>query len=214
MRKKKVLFFIHDLGHGGAEKVLVNLVNHIDKEKFDITLHSIFDVGIHRDRISKDIHYVYNFKHMTRGNSWVMKLFSPKTLYKLLIHDNYDIVISYLEGSPARIISGCPQPIKKICWLHVQLDSKKEVASPFRSYNEAKNSYKSFDQLIAVAESVKNSFVKSTDINADCIKVLYNTNEINEIINQASDQIDDVLFKENEINICSVGRIIEMKGYL
>ena len=25
--KKKLLFLIHDLGHGGAEKVLVNLVN-------------------------------------------------------------------------------------------------------------------------------------------------------------------------------------------
>lgn len=35
---KKVLFFIRDLGHGGAEKVLVNLVNHMDRDKFDITV--------------------------------------------------------------------------------------------------------------------------------------------------------------------------------
>ena len=34
--KKKILFLIHDLGHGGAEKVLVNLVNNIDQSKFDI----------------------------------------------------------------------------------------------------------------------------------------------------------------------------------
>ena len=27
---KKVLFLIHDMGQGGAEKVLVNLVNHMD----------------------------------------------------------------------------------------------------------------------------------------------------------------------------------------
>ena len=28
---KKILFLIHDLGQGGAEKVLVNLVNNMDQ---------------------------------------------------------------------------------------------------------------------------------------------------------------------------------------
>ena len=42
---KKILFLIHDLGQGGAEKVLVNLVNHLDKKKFDVTVMSIFDIG-------------------------------------------------------------------------------------------------------------------------------------------------------------------------
>ena len=35
---KKILFLIHDLGQGGAEKVLVNLVNNMDPEKFDISV--------------------------------------------------------------------------------------------------------------------------------------------------------------------------------
>lgn len=34
----KVLFLIHDLGQGGAEKVLVNLVNNMDRSKFDISV--------------------------------------------------------------------------------------------------------------------------------------------------------------------------------
>jgi len=43
---KKVLFLIHDLGQGGAEKVLVNLVNNMDRSKFDITVMSLFSGGI------------------------------------------------------------------------------------------------------------------------------------------------------------------------
>ena len=35
---KKILFLIHDLHQGGAEKVLVNLVNNMDSNKFDITV--------------------------------------------------------------------------------------------------------------------------------------------------------------------------------
>ena len=42
---KKVLFLIHDLRGGGAEKVLVNLVNNMDYSKFDVTVMSLFDVG-------------------------------------------------------------------------------------------------------------------------------------------------------------------------
>ena len=35
---KKILFFIPNLSVGGAEKVLVNLVNNMDRSKFDITV--------------------------------------------------------------------------------------------------------------------------------------------------------------------------------
>ena len=34
-KRKKVLFLIHTLQVGGAEKVLVNLVNNMDDKKFD-----------------------------------------------------------------------------------------------------------------------------------------------------------------------------------
>ena len=45
---KKILFLIHDLGQGGAEKVLVNLVNHMDYSKFDVTVMTLFDCGENR----------------------------------------------------------------------------------------------------------------------------------------------------------------------
>ena len=35
--KKKLLFLIPNLKHGGAEKVLVNLVNNLNSEKYEIT---------------------------------------------------------------------------------------------------------------------------------------------------------------------------------
>lgn len=41
----KILFLIHDLGQGGAEKVLVNLVNNMDRSKFDISVTALFGGG-------------------------------------------------------------------------------------------------------------------------------------------------------------------------
>ena len=45
---KKILFFIPNLMHGGAEKVLVNLVNNLHIEKYDITLQTLFDIGVNK----------------------------------------------------------------------------------------------------------------------------------------------------------------------
>ena len=44
--KKRILFLIHNLGPGGAEKVLVNLVNNMDQSKFDITVIALFGGGV------------------------------------------------------------------------------------------------------------------------------------------------------------------------
>ena len=40
---KKILFLIPSLGHGGAERVLVNLANNLDTEKFEVTVQTLFD---------------------------------------------------------------------------------------------------------------------------------------------------------------------------
>ena len=44
---KKLLFLIHTLGGGGAERVLVNLVNNIDPTQFDVTVMTVIDTGIY-----------------------------------------------------------------------------------------------------------------------------------------------------------------------
>ena len=210
---QKILFLIHDLCHGGAEKVLINLVNNMDPEKFDITVQTLFDVGVHRDKIKPNIHYKTCFRHMIRGNSHFMKLFSPAFLYRTLIQDEYDIVISYLEGPPARIIAGCPYPSKKVCWLHIELNDKKAVALGLRNYQEAIHCYQKYDQLIAVSETVKKAFSGSSGIQPDRIQVLYNTNETNQIQELAKLPVDDVVFEKDVPSVCSVAKITPTKGF-
>ena len=49
----KILFFIPNLSHGGAEKVLVNLVNNMDRSKFDITVQTLFAGGVNEQFLKK-----------------------------------------------------------------------------------------------------------------------------------------------------------------
>lgn len=110
----KILFLIHDLGPGGAEKVLVNLVNNMDKKLFDITVMSLFGGGINEQFLSRDVKYQVIYKKTFPMNSHVLKFFSPRRLHKAFIREKYDIEVSYLEGPSARIISGCPNEDTKL----------------------------------------------------------------------------------------------------
>lgn len=211
--KKRILFLIPTLMHGGAEKVLVNLVNYLDKEKYDVTLQTLFDCGVNKKFLKSDINYKSNFKHIIRGNTKIMLLFSSSFLYKRLIKDDYDLIVSFLEGPTARILSGCPyNNTKKIAWIHIEQHTKVMFAKCFRNFNEAINVYNSFDKIICVSKTVKEDFEKISQIK-DKIKVLYNVNDTNNIIKKSRETITDFEFGQGLPTFCSVAKVTKTKGY-
>ena len=50
---KKILFVIHTLQVGGAEKILINILRNIDKTKYDVTLLAIVNDGLYIDEVKK-----------------------------------------------------------------------------------------------------------------------------------------------------------------
>lgn len=204
---------IHDLGQGGAEKVLVNLVNNMDPSKFDITVMTLFDTGVNKQFLSKKIKYKTCFSKVVPGNSHLMKLLTPRMLHEWLIKERYDIEISYLEGPSARIISGCPyKDTKLVCWIHIEQKTAVRAARSFRSVTEAASCYNMYNQIVAVSQTVKEDFQAILPI-AVPVSVLYNTNETKQITKLSCESVDDVQFCANEINIIGVGKLLKNKGF-
>ncbi len=209
---KKILFMIPNLSVGGAEKVLVNLVNNLDKNKFDITVQTLFGGGVNEQFLNKDIKYKYCFKKVFRANSQILKLFPYKFLFRKFIKEYYDIIVSYLEGPTARIVAGCQDTnTKLVSWIHIQQENIKTASYSFRSYKEAKECYTKYDRIVCVSEYVKQDFQSIFEINKP-IEVLYNTNETQQIIDKAKEPIEDGVFQDNEIKICVIGKISKRKG--
>lgn len=209
----KLLFLIHDLGHGGAEKVLVNLVNNLDRSKFDITVIALFGGGVNEKFLKKDVHYRTIFSCAIPGNSRLMKMLTAEQLHRIFIKDKYDIEISYLEGPSARIISGCSDPSTKlICWIHVEQHTRQTAAKAFRSYAESERCYQKFDKIVCVSQSVKEDFLQlyPSLTKAD---VLYNTNETDTILQQKDEPIAEGVFQSGEYRLCGVGKIMPVKGF-
>jgi len=208
----KILFLIHDLGHGGAEKVLVNLVNNMDRSKFDITVMTLFGGGVNEQFLSKDIRLINCHPKAFPGNSHLMKLLSPQQLHKLYIKEHYDIEVAYLEGPAVRIISGCPDPnTKLVYWIHCTMHSEDEFSVGFRSYQEAKACCSRFHGNVFVSREVMTAFQKYCPVPHGA--VLYNTNESDKILAMADEPVEDGVFRPDEIKLIGVGKIEAVKGF-
>ena len=65
----KILFFIETLSGGGAEKVLQNLVNNMDNEKFDITVQTVWKENT-EGLLNKNIRYKYIYPYYSKINNY------------------------------------------------------------------------------------------------------------------------------------------------
>ena len=209
----RVLFFIHDLGQGGAEKVLVNLVNHMDPGKFDISVLALFGGGVNEQFLAGHVHYRAVFPRMIPGNSHLMKLFSPSALHRLFVRGRYDVEIAYLEGPDARIISGGePNGTKRLAWIHSMQMTEKQVSASFRSLREAEACYRRFDRIVAVAGTVRDQFLQVLPTSPP-VEILYNTNDSYRIRQLAEETPKDGQFSGKEICLVGIGKLVPVKGF-
>lgn len=84
MSKKKVCFIIPDLEGGGAERVLLTLLKHIDKNQFEVELLTFKDRGVYLNQLPSDVKY--ESLHLKRVRFFLVDLIRylsnclPKTL--------------------------------------------------------------------------------------------------------------------------------------
>ena len=208
----KILFLIHDLAQGGAEKVLVNLVNNMDPRQFEIHVTALFGGGVNEQFLKDHIRYRAIYPKAFPGNSHVMKLLTPKQLHKLYVKEHYDIEVAYLEGPASRIISGCSDPnTKTVTWIHCTMKNEREFALGFRSFDEAKRCYARFDRSVFVSRDVMKAFAAFCP--SDTMTVCYNTNETAKMLELCREEVEPDLFHVGEIHLIGTGKLTAVKGF-
>lgn len=238
-KKTKVLFLIHTLQVGGAEKVLINLVNSMDSEKFDITVMTVINTGAFRFELNDNIKYktIFNINFLNKnkktenkksGNlldntnfvkkvavkiyQFFWKIVDCKKIYKRYIKESYDVEVAFLEGISAKIISNSTNAnSKKIAWIHVDLINETKTEKFFKNSKEERKVYSAYEKIICVSKYVKEQFIKKMGFDESKVKVLYNPVDTQKIIEIANEKVEDI--SKKRYTICSVGRLSEQKGY-
>lgn len=213
---KKVLFLINTLEGGGAEKVLTDIVNNINQQKYNITVMTIIDKGIYINQLNHSVNYksMISFKNklLLKICSYLIQIvLSPKLIYTMFIKDKYDIEIAFIEGAPVKILSeSTNKKAKKYTWIHTDLEKYYGQEKLFRSIKENSNCYKKFNKIFCVSQDVKEAFSRKFEIDKN-IYVQYNV--LNDLDIKKKSEVECEYQFSDQFKIISVGRLVYQKGY-
>lgn len=220
---KKILFFLESLAGGGAEKVLTDIVCHLDKTKYDITVCTVTDGDIYEKRIAQVCRYCSFLKtadYRAGGTKKILfwaklKLIynlPPKVVYTHFFRERYDIEIAFIEGFASKIIAASSNSkSKKIAWVHTDLSQNSYADKYYSNLDEQRAAYKRFNRILCVSESVKEAFEQKLFSDAS-VCVQYNPVDEKYILQQAGEALS-VQRPENGLLLGTVGRLEQQKGY-
>ena len=216
--KKKILFLIESFAGGGVEKVFIDLINNMDISKYDITVMSIWDYGVRKKDLRKDVKYKSIFPNI-KGISKIFHNFVEKSdgklLYKLGIREKYDIEIAFIEGRATKIIGASTNPnSRKIAWVHIDLSQGHWTSMVFnKSLEKEKECYKRFNDIIFVSNSAKAGFKKLFGDDFDNLQVKYNPIIADDVIKKSQEVVDDIEKPKDKKLLVTSGRLVSQKGY-
>ena len=219
---KRVLFFLESLAGGGAEKVLSDIVCNLDPLKYDITVCTITDGDVYQNKVSGACKYksFLNIEEYRAGGfrkllfwlriKMVYKL-HPRLIYRWFIRDKYDIEVAFIEGYATKLIAASNNSYsQKIAWVHIDMQNNTYADKCYRNITEQILTYKKYQKIICVSQSVKNAFEKKFKITEN-IYVQYNPVDENKILELSKQHVS--LSKKKSILLGTVGRLEYQKGY-
>lgn len=204
----KILFFIETLSGGGAEKVLCNLVNNMDRQKFDITVQTLWPAEAEK-YLAPDVRYKSVYKKRSRLNNLLYRLDAALGLtYKKHIRDGYDIECAYLETGATKIMAASTdRRAKKLAWVHCDLSKKVGDVRAF--VKKTAGLYKAFDKVVCVSGAVRDSFANMFGNEPPAV-VIHNTIDDGEIRRKA---VTYERLENTRPIVVSVGRLSVQKRF-
>ena len=211
-QKKKVLFLLEAFDKGGIEKVTLDIVNHLDPEKYDITVQTFWYGGYCQSQVRDHVTVrPFFFKRYVRGIIRLIAYLPPKWLYRLFVRGRYDVEIAASDGGAAKVIAGSTnQRAKKIFWVHMDVVNRGSKLKEFQNEETARRIYEKFDWIVPVSEACRDRFQEKFGTSYP-ILVQRNPMPADEILAKANQKVpvpayDGLLF------VC-VGRLVEQKGF-
>lgn len=227
IKKIKILFRIRSMETGGVQKVLLNILNHLDKNIFDVTLL----LNLYQGELIKEIpesikvQYIGKGREFINSNSFIkkfqlitraakLKLYSkfPRLLYKNLKLYDQDVEVAFFHYNYDDVLNSPNLKSKKIGWMHgdiknITINGNKEkfVAKFLR-----------FNTMVYVSQQTMESAKSFIDQIAANAKIIYNPIEVDDIIakSKLKPTIKISSHKNDSIqSFISVGRIKPGKGY-
>lgn len=212
--RKKILFIQESLTGGGAEKVFVDLMRRLDRDKYCVTVLLLYGGGVHVASLPEDLelitlyerrsllHKVRNHFIFTRDR--MLKAAALKALKGL----RFDTVISFLEG-PAMKVHSMVRELgdRHLTWVHTDMRANRWTNYMFRDHEEERSMYAAMDAILFVSRGALDSFAEEYDVDRRKLAVIPNIVDRDAILENAA-KFDA---EKSRFTIVNVGRLASEK---
>lgn len=217
--KKKLLFLIHNLNMAGAQRVLLELVNNLDFDRYDVTVQALFDHGSLIDQLDPHIRYrsIIRAKHpfAKRVISYFLRrIATPEWVYRHYIEDDYDYAVAFLEGECTRYIGGCKNfKTKTFAWVHIDFENLFVCNKCFKSIDEHRETYQRYHRIVCVSKGVARGFVSVFGGEwGNKIVVKYNPIDVERVLKDSNEE-NGYQMLEDRLSLVMVGNMRQQKAY-
>ena len=223
--KIKLLFRHRSMEMGGVEKVMLSLLNNLDREKFDMTVLLNLNQGELRNEIPKHVRKIAVAKgkedmspqRLKQKAQLVMRRLAlayfrknrNKEEAKLFNNEKFNVEIAMDWRDFEAVLSSPYHYSKKIGWFHSEIQVPKlQPVVPM-----ILKSFPKFDHIVYCSQRTKDLMHKHyPNLNYPPESVIINAIPIEEIKKKSEENISD--FTKSEVPVfVSVGRLHTRKGY-
>jgi len=191
-KKRSILFCIHALVEGGAEKLLIDILHHIDADIFDVDVCVVIRGGVYDDDLPSYVNYfVYS-----ENDAFPDKI--------------YDVEIAFLEGEATKLIALHPSNAFKIAWVHTDMFAHRLSTSAYKNHAEETLCYSIMDHIVFVSQAALLQFEKlfpHIRINKTVIHNMINREEV-----IAKSQETPCPLEKTKLTMCTLARLFPVKG--
>ena len=228
--KKNVLFVVDEKRMGGVSVLLEDILNNINIKKYNIDIAVLHDVGDYLSNVPKEINFIYGTPFFNTVDLTLKQVLQSKDIKKIysklrliflmktkliknriikerkkMFKKTYDVEIAFKDGFCA-IFTAYSNSLKKYHWLHSDYKMYDCTAKYKRLFKEV---FPKFDKMIAISNSVLDRFLEKYHTKNN--QVIFNIIDSDKIISKSKEE--KINYDNKKINLISVGRIHEMKGY-
>jgi len=219
--KIKVLFRLRSLEMGGVPRVVLDLLENLPKEKFDLTLLLNLYQGELRTEIPKEIKLVviaggkeeFSDNPVLRKLQFICRRLKlafyekfPSVLYKRKLKTEFDIEVAPGYTEFEWVLNSPNKKSRKIGWFHTDVSYDKDQNRVMKRINLMKE----FDWMIFGSAQTRQIIDDLYRVNYPNSSVIYNVINIEEARTKAD--LMKVDFAIHPV-FCSVGRLHFRKGY-
>lgn len=212
---KRIAIFQSDLGVGGIQKSVINLLNRIDTEKVSVDLFLSQKDKFWNTELPEKIR-VHYLNPISKLYSFIPFDFAKKLIrYDFSMLPEYDLAVDFNSYQCSCAVGAITVPAKKrVMWIHNNVEIKLNNEWKYRVlWNNFKGKFKYYDGFVPVSKALIEPFRRASGVNEKPFTVIQNVINVEEIREKMLCEAENVTVDNSCMNFVALGRLCHQKGY-